>query len=578
MLHYGHFKHARQKAAGKERKKTITITMLFSFRNIRTNINESGKRINQTSPCYRSPELRLMFYRFCRLQELGIRAVFVFDGPGRPSWKRDREINTVPMDTEFRQGLLTMIRLFDFHVWYAYGEAEAECAVLQRLDYVDMVMTGDVDVFLFGARRVIRHWPAKRLTTVPCYDMAWINQVIGLDRSDMILMALLRGSDYSHGSMHVGITIAEALARCKKHTRLMEYIQYNGDYGDYVKEEDFADELRDALSYELKTGCSGYLNRTYTQTTLENDDFPDLQILRDFVNPKTRIQQKKSEELAKWLERPSSPVWKELTVFCKEAFRWTTSYTLRRFGSLVFPAYLTWRLRNPSLASPSSSTQDNNKQATTAATESSVAPPPKRIKTTSSSSQQTQVDSFFSVTKLKNTSHLEIGKEKGKIKMNMNAGIGSNNMIIRITNEKWVKTQHMYYIECDTKIVTQFLDSLQSHLDQTGKETHFEHIFNKPRSVYIGNDDSDNDDDDVDTDVAPNEKDPKKLCRRWISADLVESSYPRQVREFKAQKAKRERTKSAKNNRKKKNSIQKGQRLLTDFIGIPDIITIPDSP
>ena len=559
--------------------------MLLGFRKIRTNINiYKGKTYKPISLCYRSPELRLMFYRFCRLQELGIRAVFVFDGPGRPSWKRDREINTIPMDTEFRQGLLTMIRLFDFHAWHAYGEAEAECAVLQRLNYVDMVMTGDVDVFLFGARRVIRHWPAKRFTTIPCYDMAWINQVIGLDRSDIILMALLRGSDYSHGSMQVGITIAEALARCKKHTRLMEYIQINGDYGDYVKEEDLADELRDALNYELKTGCSGYLNRTYSQTTLDNDDFPDLQILRDFVNPKTRIQQKKSEDLAKWLERSSSPDWKELTVFCKEAFRWTTSYTLRRFGSLVFPAYLTWKLRSPPSSSPSSPpTRDDNKLiATTTATELSEVPPPKRIKTISSSSQQTQVDRFFSVTKLKNTSHLVVEKEKGKSKtnmnMNMNGDNSSNNMILRVTNEKWVKTQHMYYIECDTKILTEFLDWLQSHLDQTGKETRFEHIFNKPRSVYIGDDDSDNDDDDVDTDIAPNEKDPKKLCRRWISADLVEPSYPRQVREFRAQKVKRERIKTAKSNRKKKNHIQKGHRLLTDFIAVPDIITIPDSP
>ncbi|KAI7847382.1 PIN domain-like protein [Circinella umbellata] len=516
----------------------------------------------------RSPELRLMFYRFCRLQELGVRAVFVFDGPGRPSWKRDREINTIPMDTEFRQALLTMIRLFDFHVWHAYGEAEAECAVLQRLDYVDIVMTGDVDVFLFGARRVVRQWPAKRYTAIPCYDMAWINQVIGLDRSDMILIALLRGSDYSHGSTQVGITIAEALARCKKHGRLMEYIQNNGDYGDYVKEEDLAEELRDALNYELKTGCSGYSNRTYSQTILDNDDFPDLQILRDFVNPKTKIQQKKSDDLAKWLERSPSPDWKELTVFCKEAFRWTTSYTLRRFGSLVFPAYLTWRLRNPSI--PSLTTQDSNKLTT----QQISAPPPKRVKTTSSSSQQTQVDSFFSVTKLKNTTHQEVDNGKGKNKENMN----TNNMIIRIMNEKSVNSQRMYYVEFDTNILTEFLDSLQFHLDQTGKEPHFEHIFDKPRSVYLGNEDSDNDDDDVDTDVAPNERDPKKICRRWISADLVDPSYPRQVKEFKAQKAKREQTKGAKSNRKKKSSIQKGQRLLTDFMTVPDIITIPDSP
>ncbi|KAI9278304.1 PIN domain-like protein [Phascolomyces articulosus] len=481
----------------------------------------------------RSSELRLMFYRFCRLQEQGIRAVFVFDGPGRPTWKRDREINTIPMNTEFRQALLTMIRLFDFHIWHAYGEAEAECAVLERLGYVDMVMTGDVDVFLFGARRVLRQWPAKRLMTIPCYDMAWINQTIGLDRSDMILMGLLRGSDYSHGTMQVGITIAEALARCKKHTRLMKYIQDLEEYADYVKEEAMADELRDALNYELKNGCSGHLQKVYTQTTLDHDDFPDLRILHDFIHPKTNIQNKKAEDLARWLAQPAQPDWKELTAFCNEAFQWTPSYTLRRFGSLVFPAYITWRLRNPSSVVDNESSSNTRKRAGPTSLS-----PNKRTKT-SSSSQQLQVDSFFSVTKLNK-----------------------------------IKTQRLFYVEFDTNVLTEFLDMLQTYMDTSAKEPRFDHLFERPHSYYLGNDDSENDDedDDVGANVSPSEKDPKKLCRRWISADLVVSKYPRQVREFTALKAKRERAKAAKMNKKKKNTIAKDQRLLTEFI------TIPDSP
>ncbi|KAI8147198.1 PIN domain-like protein [Fennellomyces sp. T-0311] len=457
----------------------------------------------------RYPELRLMFYRFCRLAELGIRVVFVFDGPCRPSWKRDREINTQALDTEFRQALVTMMRLFGFHVWYAHGEAEAECALLSRLGYVDMVMTSDVDAFLFGAQRVIRAWPARRNAPVPCYDIAWISQAVGLDRSDMILMALLRGSDYSHGSAKVGITIAEALARCRKHKGLMRYVQQLEDY-DTDELDGLADDLRDTLNYELKTGCQGNLQKVYSSSTI-GDDFPDLRLLRDFVNPQTKIQKQKAQDLAAWMKKPLSPDWKELAVFCREAFYWSSPYIIRRFSNLLFPGYLTCCLRGSTRSIP-------------------VRP----------SLQQGHINSFFRVTK--GGDRVEKGKD----------------IVVQVTNEKMVGTLRLYYVEFHTSALTKFQDLLRIRLDQTSKQHQFSHIFESSRNLCLDSDDSDDED-------IPNEKDPQKLCRKWISAYLVESTYADVVHAYKSRKAQKE-AKNRTKKRKHDSGPDEGQRLLTDFM------------
>ena len=40
----------------------------------------------------------------------------------------------------------------------APGEAEAELAYLNQIQAIDLVLTTDSDIFLFGATHVIRRW------------------------------------------------------------------------------------------------------------------------------------------------------------------------------------------------------------------------------------------------------------------------------------------------------------------------------------------------------------------------------------------------------------------------------------
>ncbi|GAB4858225.1 hypothetical protein Ancab_009622 [Ancistrocladus abbreviatus] len=78
-------------------------------------------------------------------------------------------------------------------------EAEAQCALLNLEALCDGCFTSDSDVFLFGARTVYRDICLGEGGYVVCYDMEDIEKKLGFGRNSLIALALLLGSDYSHG-------------------------------------------------------------------------------------------------------------------------------------------------------------------------------------------------------------------------------------------------------------------------------------------------------------------------------------------------------------------------------------------
>lgn len=290
-----------------------------------------------------------MFFRFCRLYELGIRPVFVFDGPNRPKYKRNKEINTTPYETKFRRDLIALIKFFNFSMWEAYGEAEAECAMLERLGFVDMIFTGDSDIFLFGARHVVRQWPSKRHELMPCFDSAWISDITGLDRSDLILIALLRGSDYdTQGTKGIGTYVAAQLSKCHFHRAIMDDIQLFGR--EHKLDDERLQHLFDDLTYELHHNTSKNLLRKRTNVTLDSKFF-DFSIVIDFIHPTTNIGNlnrelmKEAKELEDSLNYHHEPDWLNLAAFSQISFKWPAEYLLKRFSSLLYPGYMANKLR-----------------------------------------------------------------------------------------------------------------------------------------------------------------------------------------------------------------------------------------
>jgi len=88
-----------------------------------------------------------------------------------------------------------LICAFGFVKWDAPGEAEAECALLQKMGVVDLVITEDVDCLMFGATRVARELvEAQKRTHVMLYTD--VLERTAMDKDGLVLVAMMSGGDY----------------------------------------------------------------------------------------------------------------------------------------------------------------------------------------------------------------------------------------------------------------------------------------------------------------------------------------------------------------------------------------------
>uniref|UniRef100_A0A3B5KU53 Excision repair cross-complementation group 5 n=1 Tax=Xiphophorus couchianus TaxID=32473 RepID=A0A3B5KU53_9TELE len=96
-----------------------------------------------------------------------------------------------------------LLRLFGVPFLVAPMEAEAQCAALDRADQTNGTITDDSDVWLFGGRHVYRNFFSQN-KYVEHYQYSDLQSQLGLDRTKMINLAYLLGSDYTEGVAGVG--------------------------------------------------------------------------------------------------------------------------------------------------------------------------------------------------------------------------------------------------------------------------------------------------------------------------------------------------------------------------------------
>ncbi|KAI0137436.1 hypothetical protein BJ170DRAFT_678283 [Xylariales sp. AK1849] len=228
-----------------------------------------------------NPAVRTLFYRLLRLLSLSIQPIFVFDGPNKPVFKRNKRSGRG--DGVATSMAKRLIRLFGFLAHDAPGEAEAECALLQQNGIVDAVLSEDVDTIMFGCTKTMRNWSSegtkgsKAPTHISMYDTAELRQgESGLDREGLVLVALMSGGDYlPEGIPGAGVKLACEAAR--------------GGFGKSVcrlKRSDTSGltRWREKLVHELRTNESGAFRTKHKALTVP-DDFPNLDVLRYYTHP-----------------------------------------------------------------------------------------------------------------------------------------------------------------------------------------------------------------------------------------------------------------------------------------------------
>lgn len=296
----------------------------------------------------RSPEIRTLFYRLLKFLALPIHPLFVYDGANKPPFKRGKAVSgqrNAPIIHLSKR----LVDLFRFPRHDAPGEAEAECANLQRAGIVDAVMSNDVDAMMFGSSMTIMNFSKESgsgttsASHATCYRMSGEagTSKVGIDRAGMILFALLSGGDYlPSGVPKCGSKLAAQIAKAGFGGDMLSAIGFKG-----MERTEQLSEWRDRLQYELEENESGYFQNRHKAVRIPND-FPDQTILEYYASP----VESNAEELSTLRQRLGN-AWdqdidpSDIRTFAAKYFDWNYRSGARKVVRLLAEPLVNYRLR-----------------------------------------------------------------------------------------------------------------------------------------------------------------------------------------------------------------------------------------
>ena len=233
-----------------------------------------------------------------------------------------------------------LLKQFGFPWHVAPGEAEAECALLQREGIVDAVLSEDVDTLMFGSGVTLRNWTpeggsAKTPTHVNVYRAEETLAGSGLDGQGMVLVALMSGGDYiPEGIPGCGPKVACDAARAGFGKELCNLRK---------SDKDGLKAWRDRLQHEIRTNESKLFSRR-NQKLVIPDDFPSAEVLGYYTKPcissATKLAQLR--ESLEWDQEIDYPA---LRSFTGDAFDWRCVGGAKKFIKNLAPAILVRNLR-----------------------------------------------------------------------------------------------------------------------------------------------------------------------------------------------------------------------------------------
>ncbi|KAE8149741.1 hypothetical protein BDV25DRAFT_123055 [Aspergillus avenaceus] len=297
----------------------------------------------------RNPELRTLFYRLLKFLALPVHPLFVYDGKHKPPFKRGKATTSSYGSAPIIGLSKTLVDLFRFPRHEAPGEAEAECARLQRAGIVDAVMSNDVDALMFGSTWTVMNYSRESgssgsgATHVTCYEMDNPASSCSsrLDRAGMILFAMLSGGDYlPSGVPKCGSKLAAEIARAGFGADLLDALDAEESH---VYER--LNEWRERLQYELEENESGYFQTKHKAVRIPQT-FPDRTILSFYAKPVVSgpedIGVLQNRLLNAW-DQDVDP--SKLRRFTANAFDWKYRSGARKLIKLLAEPLTAYRLR-----------------------------------------------------------------------------------------------------------------------------------------------------------------------------------------------------------------------------------------
>jgi len=212
-----------------------------------------------------------LFYRNCKLLEAGIRPVYVFDGKAHDfkgktqaersetkrkaeeKWKAALEMEKFEEARKYAQATsrLTsdmvveskaLLAAMGIPSVQAPADGEAQASAMVRDGFAYATASQDYDALLFGSSNLVRNLSITGRRKVPRQDryimvepefieLKETLQSLGMDRTGLILMGILLGTDFNDGVKGVGPKTA--LKIVKEHRTLeavTEYVRTKYDY------------------------------------------------------------------------------------------------------------------------------------------------------------------------------------------------------------------------------------------------------------------------------------------------------------------------------------------------------------
>ncbi|KAI5858670.1 hypothetical protein BZA05DRAFT_10514 [Tricharina praecox] len=279
-----------------------------------------------------NPALRTVYYRILRLLSHNITPLFVFDGPHRPAFKRGQKTNTKLTPSLIRLSK-KLLKLFGVPFHTAPGEAEAECALLNREGIVDAVLSEDVDTLMFGAKTILRKWSGEGKSTaathVTVHHADAIEARSKLTREGLVLVALMRGGDYlPEGVPGCGIKTAVEAARAG----------FGKDLYEVRADDKGLKEWRERLQHEMASNESGWFKRRNGKANVPAG-FPNKEILGWYAEPMVSDAEtvERLREAIVWDEQVDVVALREYT---RDTFEWRGPGGANKFVRTLAPVVL----------------------------------------------------------------------------------------------------------------------------------------------------------------------------------------------------------------------------------------------
>ncbi|XP_034827576.1 DNA excision repair protein ERCC-5 homolog [Maniola hyperantus] len=187
-----------------------------------------------------------------------------------------------------------LLQVFGIPYIVAPMEAEAQCAFLENAKLTDGTITDDSDIWLFGGKTVYKNFFNQKKHVLQFLSER-IEKSFNLSREQLVLLALLVGSDYTTGVSGVGpVTALEILASFP-----------------FNKKKLSSEQSKQALYQELVTGLLEFkkwvkagkrTDNVSLKKKLKNvsltDDFPSVRVVQAYMEPNIE----RSEEKFSWGE------------------------------------------------------------------------------------------------------------------------------------------------------------------------------------------------------------------------------------------------------------------------------------